>query len=464
MRIDERRLGNRGPLALLAAAAVLTLAGLAGAAGPLDNTANRIAVPMTSRAAAIFTDADRDLDIDDPGDRDIIRDIVDARVIQFANHFAANLDVTQLKKSLSRLVDPGMVAAVPPTFWDALTGLPQLPTDGTWTDDDTKDLRKIRAAFMLVSMMEFGAPGKFALFEEPAGTRGGIERFSGEVGSDPEFLKKIKEYEDGWQRLMIVRVLGMPGGAEGSSDPATTGLAEIRSLLGSVQNGPPDSVLQTWWAGICNGPLKPASDLWKLNQSWWELNAGSDKVRARASALEGGPKPAILSGAQLLSTEVRGITPDSLGADDLLEKLSTADRWTVKLSFSSYPPGITLGAGTWASQGLSLVYTPSGTYTVSDTRTDNFICSRIEMANEPIDLYMLDRSYQVAYNETYPSDDAGPVIPARSWVHLLDQLLAAREKPPTNLPPTEGGFSGSSHGGGPQNGYFSSSRGLGSSF
>jgi hypothetical protein len=77
---------------------------------------------------------------------------------------------------------------------------------------------------------------------------------------------------------------------------------------------------------------------------------------------------------------------------------------------------------------------------------------------------VLDRSYQLAYNESYPNDDGGPVLPARSWVHLLDQLLAAREKPPTNLPPTEGGFSGSSRGGGPQNGFFSSSRGLGSSF
>lgn len=442
---------------------VPALARAAGPSGPLDHANNRFYAPMTSRAAALFQDTDGDLDIDDPDDRDFIRTTVDDRVVQFANHFAATLDVAQLKSSIAKLVDPAMASAIPAAFWNSLTGLPQLPTDSSgWSPENAADLRKIRSAFMLVSMLEFGAPGKFALLDDAGGTRGGVDTFAAEQGTDPELLKKVKEYEDAWQRLLIVRILGFTPSAQ---DPAVVGRTTARALA-TGQNAPSDAVLDQWWAGVTAGPLKPASDIWKLNQAWWDLNPGSDKARTKAGELDAaaGGKTPILSGAQLVSTEARGIAPGSPDPAALLEKLSTADNWKIKANYQSYPDGVPVTGGTWTINGLNLSYAVPGNPPVSPTRTSNVICASLEMVNEPLDLYFFDKSYQVAYGESYSSEDAVPNFPARSIAQYLDRLLDAREKPPVSLPATIGDFAGGTRGRSTVSGSFSASAGIGTSF
>ncbi len=455
-------MGLRRRSAWLAMVLFLAMAGLSvRAADPLQHAQNRLFTSLGTRASALIKDTDGDLDIDDPEDRDFIRTLVDDRVIQFANHFASNLDVDRLKESLSRLVDPAMVAAVPSSFWDALTGLPQLPRDGTWTDEDSADLRKVRSAYMLVSLMEFGAPGKFALFDDPTlGERGGVEEFDAVKETPPGLLARLKEYEDAYQRLMIIRLLG----AQTGPDPAVAGLNAARGLVAGIQNAPGEALLQQWWGTILSGPLKPAADIWRLNDQWWQLNPSSGAVQAKGDELDSADpsKPAILSGAQLLSTELSRIQASNLGADAILERLATADNWKLEAKYQSYPIGADVASGVWSVNGLTLSYAPPGGTPKSPARTSNVVCMSLRMVNKPIELLAFDHSYQVSHGESYPPM-GGPMLPARSFLQFLDQLLEARVKYATDVPETLPSFGGSTSGSSSQSGAFSSSVGLGAS-
>lgn len=430
--------------------------------GPLDHAANRMYAPMASRSVALFQDTDGELDIDDPNDRDFIRTTVDDRVIQFANHFAQSLDVGALRASLTRLIDPAIVAAVPPAFWSAFNDLPLLPTDGTWTPQNSTDLRKIRSAFMLVSMLEFGAPGKFALYDEPGGAQGGVDTFAGENGSDPELLKKIKEYEDAWQRLVLIRILALVPSGE---DPAVAGLKAARELAKGRANTLPEPVLQQWWAAVVAGPLKPAAEIWKVNRAWWDMSRGSAKVRTKFDELDASAagKPLPLSGAQLVGTEQRAIGAGSVDPESLLERLATADDWKVKAEYQSYPDGVNVAGGTWSQNGLSLSYAPPGSPAVSPTLTGNIALMSLTMENNPIDLYVLDKSYQVAYGESYASDEAGPALPVRGVLRFLERLLEAREKYAADVEQSLADFPGGARGTPSTSGAFSRGVGIGSS-
>lgn len=408
---------------------------------------------LVMNQTAIIVDNYGAVNLDDVADRDKLRDEVAKRQVLMANNFVAALKSGSWRRELERLVDPAAVASIPPSVVTALEGLQPIDYDGTWDAQDQERLDKIRVALALKGLLDFGVPGKVELDEEPGGAAGeALATYLAEAAdADPAFLRRVREYEDAYQRLCVIRVEGSSG--ERSTTPFDVEgaiLGMMNDATAGVANPPPDSLVYGFVDHVASLFVDPSASGWRINPSWWNVTLASGALAAA------GDTYSLVSGAQLLGVKMNEIDPATATAEEIVEALSTARKYSLAYRGRVYTFADAV-PGTW-SGGAELAYHAGSVASSTESTHQVRILEWVGVKDEPLTIMAADMSEQVS-----GLGAALPEFPVSEELLLILKLIEAFQEPATNVPASEPDTEVEG-GGGPTPGVFTGGGGIGSSF
>jgi len=396
------------------------------------------------------------VNLDDVDARDGLREEVSKRNVVFANNFVAYLKTGEWRQNLEKLINPADAASFPSTLVGWLEGLDPIDFNGTWDSEDQARLDKIRSAMAIKGLLDFGAPGK-AKPSDVAGEAAGdaTEAFllGGLGGADPALLQRIREYEDAYQRMWVIKVEGTEGRKDAPAlDVEGAIIGMMNGATSGVANPPSQGDVDGFIESIAGLFADPTDDGWKINPGWWNLTHAGGGLVNQADQYN------LVSGAQLLGIKMNDINPATASANEIIEALSTASKYSIEYS-GRIVSGATGVSGTWTS-GNSMSYSQGALDTSTDPADTIRILDHVGVKEEPLKILAADHSDVVSGLSAEI-----PEFPVSEELLLLIKLIQAFQDPATNVPATEGNFEGPSSGGGSSLGTtFNGCGGLGSSF
>ena len=406
---------------------------------------------------AIIEDNYGYINLDDVDARDELRDEIGKRNVLFANNFVKFLKTGKWRESLKKLINPADVAAFPSSLVSWLENDVQpIDFDGTWDDEDRERLDKIRSAMAIKGLLDFGVPGK-SMPHEVAGeaTGGAIEGFliGSTGGADPALLQKIKEYEDAYQKMWVIKVEGSTGRSDAPTiDIEGAIIGMMNQAIAGVANPPSQGDVDAFVESVSGLFADPTDGGWKINSGWWNLTHAGSSLASQANQYN------MVSGAQLLGIKMKDINPATASADEIIEALSTASKYSIEYSGKIYS-GATAVSGTWSS-GSAMNYSQGALDTSTNPADVIRVLETVGVKEEPLNIIAANHSEAVSGLATEI-----PEFPVSEELLLLIKLIQAFQEPATNVPAAEASFTGPSSGG--NNGLtttFGGGGGLGSSF
>ncbi len=407
---------------------------------------------------AIIEDNYGYINLDDVDARDELRDEIGKRNVLFANNFVRYLKTGQWRENLKKLVNPADVASIPNNLVSWLENdVEEINFDGTWDDEDQERLDKIRSAMAIKGLLDFGIPGKSMPHEIPGEASGdAIEGFliGSSGGADPAFLQKIREYEDNYQKMWVIKVEGSDGRADAPAiDIEGAIIGMMNQAISGVKNPPSQGDVDSFVESVSGLFADPTDGGWKINSGWWNLTHAGGSLASTANQYN------MVSGAQLLGIKMKDINPATATADELIEALSTASKYSIEYSGKIYS-GATNVSGTWSS-GSSMAYSMGALDTSTNPADVIRVLETVSVKEEPLNILAANHSEEVS-----GLSSEIPEFPVSEELLLLIKLVQAFQEPATEVPASEGSFTGPSSGGnaGGVTTTFGGGGGLGSSF
>jgi len=379
---------------------VLLLASFAYA-GPLDVVEEEDAYvgDLVNKTVVITDNADA-IDIDSDADRDKIRREMATRTIEYANEFVENFDVDDLASRLAEIFPEEYVNDFPDHIMKFIGSLDSIELDDYFASVDNvekDDLDRIKMAYVVKSLAEHAPPpggneghGEVIEIDVPGITR--EEEIEVVVIGDQDFLDKMAEYEDGFTEAYKYQVPKShatdkereESDGEGAIEECTDNFEEqIANMvkLAQMKDGLDNSRTSNWWrnlqgAGVeqCegeddgnktfNGNDQFGSDAyqdddgiwWRVKGDWWVHRHEDGTIRSFAQEEVDGfdpyRPPALVSGAQLLSTELKIFESDDALSCDMgkfRELVCNAEQKVLYIDYEHFPKGMKPGK---ISEGL----------------------------------------------------------------------------------------------------------------
>lgn len=387
---------------------------------------------VTSKTSFLIPDRGYQYTLEDPDDRSRLRGLFHARTIRFANSFVASLKGGAFRNELERVAQIGAGGANAEKLHAFLEGL-EVVDDGAVAGGmlppaEEAKLKRIRLAWSLVQMVRYGAPGFRSTFETP-GDPGGFEEFLERAQLDREFLARVKEFEDRYEKFIEVSKDGVVPGVSTLTqdqilDAMYASLKDIFDQKGDLAPGtrPPDGLLRDFARAIVEKHLTSPDDVWRIQPSWYDFAGTTGEVRQRTQ------QNFMSSGFQILAWSLPRV--DFGDPEAAVAEMGKAYQIDFKFEGWTRPGGP--GAdfpGNWGMSGATeLRYSTDPTGWTTGPGPEVSIFEAVKVETSPIPMKILDQS--LARTGLTPNPDE---LSIEELVRAYWKELEAYDNPPGNL-------------------------------
>lgn len=424
----SRRRGLPGPGAWGAATALVTVLALAGL-GVAQTVARR---GVRTKTSFLLPDAGYTYTLEDPEDRDKLRTLFHGRTITFANKFVKSLKDGSFRPELQRVAEIGAGTASEDKLHDFLEGLepidPAMAVDGQLSVEGQKRLKRIQLAWALVQLVRYGAPGFRATFDIP-GEPGAFDEFLQSAQLDVNFLARIREFENNYERFVEVANEGEVAQAGEMTQDQIIDMvhAEVVALVDAGEplaagTRPPDGLLRDLAVTVVERYLTNPDHVWRIRPQWYDFAEASDDVEATTS------QNFLSSGFQIMAWSMPRVNFDD--PDEAIREMGTAYRLKFKADGWKKPggPGSSFSSN-WSLSAANGVFNstdPTGWTTGPGPEVKIF--EKIEVVAEPVPMKVLDQSLVHAGLEGAPDQ-----LSIEELVRTYWKTMEAFDNPPQNL-------------------------------
>lgn len=339
-------------------------------------------------------------DLDDPADRERLRDYVSRKTVEFANSFVREVKSGAFEAELDRLVQVAGGGASRDKLVTFLGTLNEIPDPENLTaaslPANLKDeLKKIQLAWTLVQLVRYGAPGFRTTFDAGGVADAGFD-FVESVDGDRELLERIKAFEDDFERYIEVARPGESTARPPPDQAEQLMYAALVQLVSSsnLDNPPTAAQLQTFAAAIVAEHLTPGDQIWSISASWHSFSGSSAEVQGRSGAAM------FSSGAQILSWSLPRMDLDD--PDAARDEIGKA--YNFSFSGAGWEGKYAFSGGAWSlASGDGMTYTPNGGNLVPDPLApDVKVLQSLNVDAEPVEMEVRDESPVLAGYQAAP--------------------------------------------------------------